>query len=367
MSKILFICASSQSIYNFRVPLIKKLKIAGYQVETISFDNNYSDLLIAEGIKNHCVLSNNRTVNPFEIARLKKSLYKKIVELKPDIVFTFVAKPNIYGVLAAKKAKIKNIFSMVEGAGDPFINLDLKWRIIKFIECKLFKKAFKNAKTVFFLNNDDKEEFVDLKLVKENQAFVIDGIGIDLDKFAYKPVQKQSNSFIMVARMLKTKGVLDYCKCAQLVRQKFPNAVFHYLGSEGSIKIADIKDYIESGDIVYHGSVSDVIPYLEDSLMLLLPSYREGKPMSIMEAESVGRGIIASDVIGCRDTVIDGYNGFLFKKNDYEKMADLCLKVLNNKDLAVEFGIHSREYAEKHYNQDTINSIIINVIQEKMN
>lgn len=112
--------------------------------------------------------------------------------------------------------------------------------------------------------------------------------------------------------MLKTKGVMEYCECARIVKQKYPDAVFNYLGSEGTVKIADIQEYIDDGSINYLGKTKDVRPYLEDCSVFVLPScYREGVPMSIMEAESVGRAIITYDNIGCRETVIDGYNGFL--------------------------------------------------------
>ena len=364
MKSLLMICNSSQNIYTFRLPLIRKLKSHGYEVETISFDDQYSAALIQEGVINHCIFNDNRSINPAKIFKLKREIYSIIRAINPSIVMTFMAKPNIFGVLAAKKANVKCIISMVEGAGDPFINTGIKWRLIKTIECYLYKKAFKHANTVFFLNEDDKKEFVKLKLVTSNQSAIINGIGVDLDKFSYKPVNPKSNTFIMVARMLKTKGTIEYCKCAEIVKQKNPEAVFLYLGAEGSLKRHDIQSYIDNGSIVYLGNVFDVRPYVESALLLLLPSYREGKPMSIMEAEAIGRGVITTNSIGCRDTVINGFNGFIVNHMDYKEMAEKCLSVMSDKTIAIQLGKNARLFAEQNYNQNVINDSIVGVIDE---
>lgn len=153
-------------------------------------------------------------------------------------------------------------------------------------------------------------------MVKESQCQVINGVGVDLNHFAQKPF-KNYNHFLMVARMLKAKGVMEYCKCARIVKQKHPEIFFDYLGAEGTVELADIKEFIDDGSINYLGITNDVRPYLEiSSLFLLLSSYGEGLPMSIMEAEAVGRAFITSNSVGCKYTVIDGYNGFICEKYD---------------------------------------------------
>lgn len=361
--KVLMICNTSQTIYNFRLPLIRKLKQEGLDVYTVSFDCAYNDLLSKEGIDNIYVKNNNRSINPFKVLSLQKRLQSIIKTINPEIVFTFMVKPNIFGTLAAHKAGVKNIYSMVEGAGDPFIYQTIKWKLIKKIVCHLYKKAFKYSKKVFFLNEDDKKEFVELGLVEETKGIVINGIGVDLDKFCFKKVNLHSNTFVMVARMLESKGVIEYCKCAELVRKTCKDAKFIYLGAEGTVKIKDIQSYIDNGDIDYLGLVTDVRPFIEDSLLLLLPShYREGKPMSVMEAQSIGRGVITCNSIGCRDIVVDGYNGYIVEQKDYKKMAELCIQILQNKKLACEIGTNARKYAELNFNQDQINKQILDYI-----
>lgn len=361
--KILLICGLSNYVLYFRMGLIAKLKQNGFNVSVIAFDNEFEADIKAAGVDFYYLNDNNRNLNPLRILSLKKKYKKLIKEIAPDIVFTFMLKPNTFGVMAAKAAGVKNIYSMVEGAGDVFINNSLKWKIIRFVVCRLYKKAFKSAEKVFFLNNDDKKEFIERKLAKESQCEIVHGIGVDLEKFAFKPL-KNNRTFLMIARMLKTKGVLEYCKAARIVKQKYPDAVFNYLGAEGTVKLSDMQEYIDDGSVNYLGTTKDVRPYLEDCTGFLLPSYyREGLPMSIMEAEAVGRAIITSDNVGCRDTVIDGYNGFLVQKKDYETTAEKCIWLIENPEKAEELGRNARKFAEENFDQNKINEKILQIIK----
>lgn len=362
MKKILLLCVTSQNVVTFRSGLIKTLQEKGFAVSVIAFDDEYKEEIDKLNVDFYCIKEENRGMNPLKIFSLKGKYKKLIQKIQPDIVFTFMLKPNTFGVMAAKSAGVKNIYSMVEGAGDVFINDSLKWKIIRRVVCGLYKKAFKNSKKVFFLNNDDKAEFIRRKLVKEEQCEMIHGIGVDLEKFAYKPIQND-RTFLMVARMLKTKGIYEYCECARIVKRKYPDAVFNYLGSEGTVKLADIQEYIDDGSICYLGTTKDVRPYLENVLLLLLlSSYREGMPMSIMEAQAVGRAVITSDNVGCRDTVVDGYNGFLVEQRDYKAMAEKCIWAIENFDQAKEMGKNARKFAEENFDSGKINQTVFEII-----
>ena len=303
-------------------------------------------------------------MNPFRILSLKNRYCKMIREICPDIVVTFMLKPNTFGVLAAKKAGVKSIYSMVEGAGDVFINGGLKWKAIRAVVCGLYRRAFRHSRKVFFLNNDDKAEFIQKRLVTSEQCEVIHGIGVDLDKFAYRPM-KNRQTFLMVARMLRTKGVFEYCECARAVKKKYPQAVFNYLGGEGSVKVSDIREYIDDGSVCYLGTTDDVRPYYEEAFVYLLPSYREGMPMSVMEAESVGRAAIVTDVNGCRDAVQDGYNGFLVPLGDGEKLIEKVIWCIEHPEDTERMGKQARAYAEENFDQKEINKKILTVLGEK--
>lgn len=360
--KISLVCVSSQNVVTFRRNLIEHLQKNGFDVSVIAFDDEYRKEVEEMGVKLYCVNDNNRSKNPLKILTLKKK-YKKIFEIeKPDIVFTFMLKPNVFGALAASSAGVKKVFSMVEGAGDMFANDSLKWKIVRKVVCVLYKKAFKKVDRVFFLNNDDLNEFVKRKLLGKEKCEIIHGIGVDLERFDFREV-KNYNKFLMVARMIETKGVLDYCKTARAVKEKYPEAEFGYLGGEGNVKLADIQEYVDDGSLNYLGTTKDVRPYLEDCSAFVLPSYyREGLPMSIMEAESMGRAVITCDNVGCRETVTDGYNGYLVEKRNVEKLIDACVKLIENPNLVVEMGRNSRNFAEENFDQEKINGKLIETI-----
>lgn len=360
--KVLLICGSSQTVITFRMGLIERLKENGYEVSVIALDETCKQDILERQIDFHSVNAQNRSLNPLGIITLKKKYYSLIKRIRPDIIFTFMLKPNIFGVRAAKKARVKKIFSMVEGAGDVFINNSIKWKIIRTVVCKMYRKSFRNVNKVFFLNNDDKSEFIVRKLVKEDQCEVIPGIGVDLDHFTYKPIRNY-RTFLMVARMLKTKGIFEYCACARMVKKKYPDAVFNYLGAEGTVKVADIQEYIDDGSINYFGTAKDVRPYLGEATLFILPSYREGLPMSIMEAEACGRGIITSDEVGCKNTVVNGYNGFLINPREPEDIADKVIWCIEHPKETALMGQNSRKFAEDHFDQRKINKYILNVIE----
>lgn len=358
---VLLICGVSQTVINFRMGLIRSLQSAGKNVSVAALDDKFREEIVSKGIEFYSVNAQNRSLNPFGMKKLQKQYLSIIFRVKPDVVFTFMLKPNIFGTRAAKKAGVKRIYSMVEGAGDVFINNGFKWRIIRFVVCKMYRKSFRNAGKVFFLNRDDRKEFIERKLVRSEQCEVIPGIGVDTQYFAQKPIKKR-NTFLMVARMLKTKGVYEYCKCARIVRQKYPDAVFHYLGAEGTIRLSDIQEYIDDGSISYLGTTKDVRPFYEACSVYVLPSYREGMPMSIMEAEATGRAIIATDVNGCRDTVRNGYNGFLVPRGDERQLAEKAIWCIEHPDEIEQMGKNARAFAEENFEQKKINEKITEIL-----
>ncbi len=360
--KILLICSTSNSVLTFRKTLIEEIQKKGHDVAAICFDSQNKAEIEERGVEFHCVEDDNRSTNPFKVLSLKKRLYRIIKKVLPDVVFTFMMKPNIFGTAAAKKAKIEKIYSMVEGAGDVFIRNGFKWKAIRTLVCSMYRKSFAYSQKVFFLNKDDRKEFLDRGLVKEKQCEIIPGIGVDLQHFEYRPLEN-NNTFLMIARMLTTKGIFEYCKAARKVKQSHPQAVFNYLGGEGTVKVSDIQEFIDDGSINYLGTTKDVRPYLAQSSVFVLPSYREGLPASIMEAEAVGRAVIVTDNIGCRDTVKNGYNGYMVsKENAIEELSEKIIWFLENPEQIAIMGKSSREFAEEHFDSKKINEKIIEIM-----
>ena len=167
----------------------------------------------------------------------------------------------------------------------------------------------------------------------------------------------------MVARMLKTKGVLEYCECARKVKKMHKDATFYYVGGEGNLTANDIKEYIDDGSIEFIGSVMDVRPYLNQSAVLILPSYREGMPVSVMEAQSSGRAVIVTDCAGSRDTVKDGFNGFIVPIGDVDGLVEKCVWCIANPQETLSMCQNAREFATVNFDSKRINNIIYSIIE----
>ena len=355
---VLLICAASQSVVNFRSALIKKFQQNNCKVSIIAFDDFYKDEILEMECDFYLIQENNRGMNPFKLLVLKRKISKLLKMIKPDVVMNFMLKPNIYGTLAAKQNKINKIYCMIEGAGDAFTYKTFKWIIVKKVICFFYKKSLKYANKVFFLNPDDEHEFVKLKLIKKEKCYQINGIGVDLDIFKYEKLINY-NKFLMVARLKKAKGVYEYCEIAKKIKKEFPNAEFNLLGAEGDIKISDIQNYIDDGIINYLGFTKNVIPYLKDTTCLVLLSHREGLPMSIMEGLSIGRIIITTNAVGCKETVDDNYNGFKIDLNKIEDGYYVFKWILNNQSRLDLMSQNARKFAEVKFDQNKINNEII--------
>jgi len=359
--KILLLCVTTNVVIGFRKTLIESMQKLGHEVSVITFDRKHEDMIKSRGIDFHCLEDSNRGLNPFKALTLRKRYAKLIREISPDIVFTFMLKPNIFGVLGAKDAGVREIYSMMEGAGDVFIYDTLKWRMIRRVVCLLLRKSFRYAKRVFFLNSDDRDEFIGYKLVKKEQCDIIPGIGVDLDRFAPKPLESY-NSFLMVSRMLKTKGVMEYCEAAKKVKALYPDAKFRYVGPEGTLTVADIQSYIDDGVIEYMGATLDTVPYYEETTVAVLPSYREGLGLVNAEASAVTRPVITCDAIGTRCTVVDGYNGFFVPVGDSNAIAEKMIYFLEHPEVIEPMGQNGRKFVEEHFDQKKINQKICRIL-----
>lgn len=362
MRKIALICPKSSTVVSFRMPLIKSLIESDYEVSVLSFDNGAREMVEQLGANYFVIKDDNRSLNPLKILTLTRRIRKVLENIKPDIAFTFMLKPNIFGVMAAHKCGVENIYSMVEGVGDVYINNSIKWKIIRLFVSTMYKISFRHSKKVLFLNEENKNDFIQRGIVKQEQCEIIPGIGVDSQKFEKKDLIN-TNKALMIARMLYTKGVIEYCKAARDLKQINPDFEFGYLGEEGTIKISDIQEYIDDGSINYYGTTNDVRPYLENCSIFVLPSYREGMSMSIMEAEAIGRTIITTNVAGCKDAIEDGENGYLVKLQDYVDLKDKMQAVLGNKELLVKMGNNSRKIVESRFDKEIINKRIKEIIK----
>ena len=360
--KILMLTVNSRVVITFREKLIKHMQSLGHEVHVVCGDSKYKEEIEKRNIKFYEAVLDNRSQNLFASYKYKNTIAKLAKKINPDIAMTFMLKPNTFGVMGLKKAGVKNVYSMIEGMGDVFINQGFKWTLIRKYVRYLYKKAFKYSKKVFVLNSKDKEYITNNNIVKEDKIIQINGIGIDVYDFNYvKPYNV--NNYLMIARLLKTKGVIEYCKAAEIIKKNYPQCTFTLVGPEGNITREDIKYYIENGYINYIGPVNNVKPYIEECSIYVLPSYREGMPVSTQEAMAIGRGIITTNTAGCSDTVVEGLNGFICEVADYEGLASCIEKTIDNKDLVDKFGINSRKLVEEKFDIHIINKKVILIIK----
>ena len=366
MKKIVLICNDSNTIISFRKELILFLQKNDYEVYVIASDDVRKEEVKQLNVKFVLVPFDNRSTNIIDNLLLKNKFYKEIKCINPDIVFTFQAKANVYGVPAAKKAGVKKIFAMVEGLGDPLQKDSTVFsKFVKNVLVSLYKRAFKDVSKVFFLNSDDKDFFIENKMVSENKVVVINGIGIDTDRFVPDYKIKHENNVVLLSRLLKTKGIIDYCEVAKSIREIRKDINFYLYGNEVDITLNDIKKYLDNGDIIYGGYSSDIENiYKSASIVVSFSIGREGFPRIILEAMSYAKPVIATSVIGNKYAVVDSQTGYLIKPGDFETFKEKIIELIDNKKLNTLMGKNAREYCIKNYSSEIINSYIFSIIDK---
>jgi glycosyltransferase involved in cell wall biosynthesis len=256
---------------------------------------------------------------------------------------------------------------MITGLGYSFLGRGIKSKLLQFVVCILYRVALKKNKNVFFQNPDDLELFVDRKLVRYEQAVLIAGSGINLNQFTVTKIFTKPAIFLLVARLLKDKGILEYVEAARHIKAKYPKAVFQLLGpfdnNPSSISKSKILEWDHEGVIDYLGETKDVRPFISKSNIFVLPSYREGTPRSTLEAMAMGRPVITTDVPGCRETVINGQNGFLVPSKNIESLVKAMEYFLINFESIPQMGTNSRKLVELKFNVHKVNMIIIRAIK----
>ena len=362
--RIAFIVNSSIGLLKFRRELIKEVKKEGHCLFGVApyFNREEVDELINLGVT-PIVYNLSRTgKNPVRELISIISISTKIKRIKPDLLFCFQLKPAIYGTIAAAINGIKDVYVMIEGLGYVFTADKVDSKILKKMLIVLMKIAFARSKKIFFLNSDDQDEFIKLKIVKPEKAINLRGIGVDLSYWSYSEPNISDLSFIFVGRLLKEKGIMEFLNAAKTIKTKYPYVKFYVLGkldsNPGSIKKEDIISFVEEGYVEWTGFV-DVKPWLQRSSVFVLPSYREGVPRSTQEAMAIGRAIITTDAPGCRDTVMQGKNGFFVPPRNVLSLVKAMEVFINNPDLIKIMGQESRKIAELKFNADDKNKIIL--------
>jgi glycosyltransferase involved in cell wall biosynthesis len=302
---------------------VKALTHAGHEVHTIAPKDDYTPKLIEAGCQHHNVYMDSRGANILKDSALIVELATLYSRIKPDVVLHFTIKPNIYGTLAAAMLRIPSI-NNVCGLGTVF----LKKGLVSWVAKLLYKVAFRFPKKVFFQNPDDLQLFLKKKLVAKEVAALLPGSGIDVSKFEATPFKRNFTfTFLLVSRLIIDKGIYEFIDAIRLLKAEGVQARFQVLGAKDPMHKRGIPDalidaWCAEGLIEYLGKTDDVQPYIQQADCVVLPSYREGSPKSLMEAACLAKPIVTTDVPGCRQVVKDGFNGLLCKPYSAKDLAD---------------------------------------------
>jgi glycosyltransferase involved in cell wall biosynthesis len=328
--------------------------------------------LEALGVSYRAIRLDRTGINPFSDVASFVGFLSLFRETKPDIVLNYTIKPVIYATLAARISGIRSVFSTITGLGYVFTGRSLRHRLLQKLVSSVYRTALSACKGIFFLNADDFALFKELNLlVTPGKAVLINGEGIDLER--YNPYDFSTGRadpaqpvFLMIARVIRDKGILEYLEAARILKKKYAGAVFRLVGPFDSnptaISAEEIQSWQQDGVIEYCGETADVRPFIAGSTVFVLPSYREGLPRTVIEAMAMGRPVVTTDAPGCRETVINGENGFLVQVMDAEALANAMERFIIDPDLIGKMGARSRELAEQKYDERKVNAMIIRTI-----
>lgn len=372
--KIVVIAGYGPSLINFRGPLLREMVALGHEVIAMAplvpyGEPDFAPELEAMGISFKAIRLNRRGMNPLRDLITFIDIREEFRRDKPDVVLCYTIKPVIYGSLAAQLAFVPSINGLITGLGSAFFRSGVSGRMIKGLVEGLYRAALKKNRTVIFQNPDDEAFFRSEKLVPEQaKTLVTPGSGVDLTKFSPSPLPEDTPpTFLLIARLLKAKGVYEFAEAARMIRQDHPEARFHVVGplEEGAegVREADLAAWREQGLIEWFGLQDDIRPHLADCTVFVLPSYYgEGLPRTLLEAAAMARPSITTDHPGCREGVVDGETGLLVPVRDAEALSAAMKRFIAQPGLAKTMGQAARKLAETKFDATLVNMTILEAL-----
>ncbi|MEA5017696.1 MAG: glycosyltransferase family 4 protein [Erysipelotrichaceae bacterium] len=369
MSKILISTVLTESLYKSRRELIQRFLDLDYNIVLVGpdYDNRIKEYFNIEYVVFYKVNFDRTGLDIKSDIETIKSLTKIIRAEKPDLVYSFGgAKATIYTTMAGYFCKVNKIYCTINGLGSVYRSSNIRDQHIKLVMNLLFKFSLSRANGVFFQNNDDLDVFTSKRLVVANKCRIINGSGVNLERFSYFEPSSERIAFLFVGRLIKDKGIYEFVEAAKKLKEEFTRVEFWIVGGYDSNPTAVSKEKIaewhDKGYIRYFGYQDNVQDFYRLSSVFVLPSYHEGTPRTSLEAMAVGRPIITTNVPGCKETVIDGRNGFLVPVKDVNALVEKMRYFILNTEKIIEMGIESYRIAEDKYDVNKVNDSILDFI-----
>lgn len=362
---------SSTSLINFRLDLIKAVQAFDYEIHVIAPELSEGtpehDRLVEQGVISHALEMSRAGINPFSDLLVFWRLFRLIRSIKPSAFLSYTIKPVVWGSLAAFVAGVPQRNALITGLGYAFVegdNVSKKRALVKWVVQFLYHIALNRCQLVFFQNPDDAALFRDLGILKSSTpTAVVKGSGVNLDHF--RPViLPQKPVFLLIARLLIDKGVREYAQAAEKLKVKYPESRFMLVGyldeNPESIKQAELDRWVDEGYIDYLGKLSDIRPAMAEASVFVLPTfYREGIPRTILEALAMGRAVITTDAPGCRETVVNGKNGFLVQPKSVDELIAAMETLILQPSLIISMSNESLQKARDDFDVHKVNDMML--------
>lgn len=380
--KVLLVGGLDRSLLNFRGELIRDMVAAGNTV-VASAPAEHADVprAIAElGARYSPITLNRTSLNPFGELAAQRSVRALVEQERPDVILAYTIKPVLHSMTAGQRAGVGARFALITGLGAAFHSPNLKGRLLAFAATIFYRRALRHCTGVFVQNGDIADFLLRKGIVRSvARMTLVRGSGVDVRHYCEQPLAEGSPSFLLLGRLLRDKGVLEFVEAARALRKRMPHARFVLAGdldpNPASIAASDLEAWRREGVVEYRPFMRDVRPALRECSVFVLPSYHEGMPRSVLEAMASGRAVITTDAIGCRDTIFDlrpaepgvpfqvGSNGLLVPVRSAVGLAAAMQRLAEESELARAMGRRGRYLALEHFDVRKVNAAMLRVME----
>lgn len=364
--RVMLVASYPESILTFRGALIEALQAAGCDVVVLAPGTDavlgLDSALRNRGVMLHTIPLERTGTSPWGDLRLLFALAREMRKHRPTVLIPYTIKPVIYSTLAGWLVGVPRRYALITGLGYIFTSGRDGW-LLRLIVA-LYRAALSRANKVFFQNPDDERLLRELGVLPDHvSSTVVNGSGVDINQYCFHEIETARPVFLLIGRLLGDKGVREYAEAARRLRHHVPNARFLLAGwidtNPDAICQEELNAWISEGTIEFLGRLGDVRPAIAAASVYVLPSYREGTPRTVLEAMAMGRPVITTDAPGCRETVIDGDNGFLVPVKSVDALVEAMMKFIHDPTLALRMGKRSREIAEEKYDVHKVNAVML--------